>query len=168
MDGQGAAGGDPGGPALVVGDRGGFGVAAVDEDQAQRGGPEARHGGGAADDDDHVGLQAGGGQGGAQGREGVQAAGGRVDQGGVVVLPAGLVFLGAAVVVDGDDELAGGAGRGGQVDGGFAAVGADLQDRADGRIPAGGVEQGQTFRGRHETRDGFRGSHQLRVHKNSR
>ena len=133
-------------------------MAAVDEDQAQRGGPEAGHVGGAADDHDHVVLQAGGGQGGAQARQGVQAAGGRVDQAGVVVLPAGLVFLGAAVVVDGDDQLAGGAGRGGEVDGGLAAVAADLEYRAAAGVLGGGVEQGQAFGGRHEAGGGFGGA----------
>ena len=82
----------------------------------------------------------------------------------VVVLPAGLVFLGAAVVVDGDDQLAGGAGRGGEVNGGLAAVGADLQDRADRRVPGGGVEQGEALGGGHEAGGGFGGAQQVRVH----
>jgi hypothetical protein len=139
-------------------------VAAVDEDQAQRGGPQAGHVGGAAHDHDHALLQAGGGQGGAQARQRVQAAGGRVDQVGVVVLPAGLVFLGTAVVVDGDHHLARGTGRGGEVDGGLAAVGADLQDRAARRVPGGGIEQGEALGGRHEAGDGFGGTQQVRVH----
>ena len=55
-----------------------LGVPAVDEDEAQRGGPQAGHVDGPADDDDHVLLQAGGGQGGPEAGQGVQAAGGRV------------------------------------------------------------------------------------------
>ena len=49
---------------------------------------------------------------------------------GVVVLPAGLVLLRAAVVVDGEDRAADLAGGGAEVDRGLAAVGADLERRA--------------------------------------
>jgi hypothetical protein len=65
------------------------------------------------------------------------------------------VFLGTAVVVDGDDQLAGGAGRGGEVDGGLAAVAADLEHRTAAGVPGGGVEQGQALGGRHEAGNGF-------------
>ena len=71
-------------------------------DQAQRRTPQPGHVGGPAHHHDHVLLEAGGGQRGPQARQGVQAAGGRVHQSRVVILPAGLVFLRAAVMVDGD------------------------------------------------------------------
>jgi hypothetical protein len=135
-----------------------LGVAAVDEDQAQPGAPQPGHVGRAAHDHDHVLLEAGGGQGGAQAGQRVQATGGRVDQVGVVVLPAGLVFLRAAVVVDGDDHLPGGAGRGGEVDGGLAAVAADLQDRPATTVCGGGVGQGQAFGPGHEPGRGLGGA----------
>ena len=102
MDGQHAARSDPRRPALVVGDRGGVGMAAVDEHHAERGPPQPGHVGGPAHHDHDVVLDPGRGQRGAQPRQRVQAAGARVDEIRVVVLPAGLVLLRAAVVVHGD------------------------------------------------------------------
>ena len=57
-------------------------------------------------------------------------AGVGVDQGGVVPLPARLVLLGAAVVVERDEVCAGRAGSAAQVDGRLAAVRPDLQPQA--------------------------------------
>ena len=62
---------------------------------------------------------------------------------GVVVLPAGLVLLRAAVVVDGEDGPAHLAGRGAEVDRGLAAVGADLERRAVREPLAGPAVQQQ-------------------------
>src|SRR4051794_34533260 len=53
------------------------------------------------------------------------------------MFPTGLVLLGAAVVVDGEQHGAGGSGRGAQVDGRLAAVGADFEQRAE----AGGASR---------------------------
>ncbi len=70
--------------------------------------PQPRHVGRPADDRDHVVVRGRRAASVARNvRQGVQPAGRRVDQAGVVVLPAGLVLLGAVVVVHRDDGLAG-------------------------------------------------------------
>ena len=79
-----------------------------------------------ADHGDDVVVQAGGVEGVAQRRQGVEEARDGVDHRGVVVLPARLVFLGAVVVVDGVQHAAGLLGRGAEHHRRLAAVGADL------------------------------------------
>ena len=79
----------------------------------------------------------------------------RVDQARVVVLPAGLVLLGAPVVVHCDDLLpdagrAGGADAGREVEGGLAAVAAHLEHRPGRRVRLGDLAQGQSLGLRHE------------------
>ena len=83
-----------------------------------------------ADDGDHLVLEAGGRDGAAEDGQRVHQPELGVDQRRVVVLPAGLVLLRAAVVVDGEDRAAGLARGRAEVDRGLAAVGADLQHRA--------------------------------------
>jgi hypothetical protein len=143
-------------------------VAAVDEQQAERRAPQPGHRGGAADHDHHVVLDTGRGQRGPQPGQRVQAADGRVHQGRVVVLPARLVLFGAAVVVDGDDRLAGLAGRRGQVDRGLAAVAADLQHRPAGGVARGRGEQGEALGGGHEPGGRLGRAQQLGIHHESR
>ena len=72
-----------------------------------------------------------------EGRQRVHAARSGVDQGRVVVLPAGLVLLGAAVVVDGEQHRPALAGGGAEVDRRLAAPAADLDERPAGT--AGGT-----------------------------
>ncbi len=73
-----------------------------------------------------------------------------VDERGVVVLPAGLVLLRAAVVVDGEHGAADLARGRAEVDRGLAAVGADLEDRAAGESLTGQAVQQQALVLRHE------------------
>src|SRR6185312_10344310 len=87
--------------------------------------PPARDGRRAADDRRDDVLQPGGGQRAPQLGQGVEDAA-VVGQRRVVVLPADLVLLGAAVVVHGDDVAAGDARGVPEVDGRLAAVAADL------------------------------------------
>ena len=150
VDRQRAAGGHPPGPALVVRHRRLLGVPAVDEHQAQRRAPEPGHIGRTAHHDHHVIFESGCGQRGPQRRQRVQAAGPRVDQSGIVVLPAGLVLLRAAVMVDCDHQLAGRPGRRGQVDRGLAAVAADLEHRPAAGVGGGRREQRLTLGRGHE------------------
>ena len=66
-------------------------------------------------------------------------------------LPARLVLLGAAVVVDGEQHRAALLRRGAEVDGGLAAVAADLEQRpVDASTTGRGVVQREPFVGRHE------------------
>jgi hypothetical protein len=141
-------------------------VAAVDEQQGQRGGPVAGYGGGLAQYADHDVLQSGLGQGAPEGRQGVQAAGGGVDQRQVVVLPSGLILLRAAVVIDREQDGVGGPGRRPQIDRRLAAVGADLQQGPEAGVagsPAGMV-QGQTLVIGHEPLGPAGQIQQVRVH----
>jgi hypothetical protein len=133
-------------------------VPAVDEQQAERGGPPGGHGDGATHHQHHVVLQAGLGQGPPGPGQRVHPAGGRVDQVGLVVLPAGLVLLRAAVVVHAEEHRPPGARCGAQVDGGLPAVGADLEQRTEpvGHGDGAGVVQGQPLVGRHEAADRLR------------
>src|SRR5690606_19837266 len=127
VDDEEAAVGDVRGPPLVVGGGVFVGVAAVDEDEGERGGPEGGDAGGAADQGDHQVRRARAVEGAAGGGEGVHQTQLRVDGLRVVVVPAGLLLLAAAVVVHGEGGDPGGAGRVGEQDRGAAAVGADLQ-----------------------------------------
>jgi hypothetical protein len=117
-----------------------------------------------ADHDDHVVLDPGRGQRGPYVGQRVQAARFRIDQRRVVVLPARLVLLRAVVMVHGDHRLAFVAGGGGQVDGGLAAVRADLEHWAFCGVAGGRGEQGQALVGGHEAGGGFGCFAQLRVH----
>ena len=76
----------------------------------------------------------------------------RVDQRRVVVLPAGLVLLGAAVVVDGDHLPAGLPRRGGQVERRLAHPAADLEQRPGDGDRAGRLVQGAALVVGHEAR----------------
>src|SRR5215469_17707617 len=98
---------------------------------------------------------------GAEERQGVHPASTRVNHVWVVVLPASLVLLRTVVVVDSNDDLANLGGRSGQVDGRFAAIGANLADRADGRVFRGRLVQCQPLGGRHESARGFRSQPEL-------
>jgi hypothetical protein len=154
-------------PAFVVaGDRL-VGVAAVDEQHAERRTPERGHPLGPADDRDHLVLQARGGDRGAEDRQRVHLAEAGVDQLRVVVLPSRLDLLRAPVVVDGDDHGPGLPGRRAEVDGGLAAVGADLADGTARAVIPGHLEQGQALLRRHETLGVLGGSQQLRRHRHS-
>ena len=68
----------------------------------------------------------------------VDAPGLRIDEVGLVVLPPGLVLLGAPVVVDGEQRGARGLGGRAEVDGRLAAPGPDLDEgRRGGRRDVG-------------------------------
>ena len=103
-----------------------------------------------ADDRDDLVLEPGAGEGAAEDRQGVHQPELGVDQRRVVVLPAGLVLLRAAVVVDGEDGAAHLAGRRAEVDRGLAAVGADLERRPVGQPLAGVAVQQQALVVGHE------------------
>ena len=86
-----------------------------------------------ADDRDDDVLEPGRVDRAAEERQRVHAAGLGVDDLGVVVLPAGLVLLRAAVVVDGEQHRARRARRRAEVHRRLAAVRADLEQRSDAR-----------------------------------
>ena len=96
-----------------------------------------------------------------QERERLQAAGRGIDELRVVVLPARLVLLGAAVVVDGEHDAADLAGRGAEIDGGLAAVAADLEHRADREPLTGEAMEGQPLVVGHEAAGGARQGEQV-------
>ena len=79
---------------------GGLGVAAVDEQELQRRAPAPGDDRRLAHHRDDVVVEPGGVQRAAEGRQRVEQAGDRIDQRGVVELPAGLVLLGAVMMVD--------------------------------------------------------------------
>ena len=84
-------------------------------------------------------------------RQRVEQSGDLVDQRSVVVFPAGLVFLRAVVMVD-RVEHAGGLLRGcAEQQGGFAAVGTDLDTDAAVEVPQRGVVKCAALIVRHET-----------------
>jgi hypothetical protein len=105
---------------------------------------------GACHSRDHILVEAEAGQRGPEVRQGVQPPGPRIDQAGIVVLPAGLVLLRAVMVVHRDHDLARLPGGARQVDRGLAAVGADLQHRPGGGVGGRRTVQGQALGGRHE------------------
>src|ERR1019366_6124174 len=88
-----AAGAHPRRPALVVGDRCRLGVAAGDEQHPEGGSPDPADVRRGPDDGDDVLLESGRGHGSAEMRQRIEPASGRVDDLGVVVLPARLVLL---------------------------------------------------------------------------
>ena len=98
-------------PALVVGARRLDAVPAVDEEERQRRLPVRATIGDTADDADHGPFEVGLVHRAQEHRQRVQPAGRRVDERRVVVLPPGLVLLGAAVVVDGEERPCGGRPR---------------------------------------------------------
>ena len=120
-------------PGAEVGARRLDAVPAVDEQQRQRRTPPSAHGLRAADDGDDLLLEPGGADRAAEGGQGVHHAELVVDEGVVVVLPAGLVLLGAAVVVDGEHGPADLARGRAEPDRRLAAVGADLERRTVGQ-----------------------------------
>src|SRR3954447_1444315 len=81
-------------------------MTAVDEEQGERRRPERGDGCAAADDGDDVVLEPGRPHRAAEERQRVDRAPRRVDELRVVPFPAGLVLLGAAMVVDGDRDSA--------------------------------------------------------------
>src|SRR5699024_10874597 len=104
-----------------------------------------------ADDGDDVFLEVGVGDGASKGAEGVEFAHVRVHQVGVVILPAGLMFFRAPVVVDRHDSPARFAGRAGQEQGGLTAVTSDLDSGALTEISACRVVQRDSLVGWHES-----------------
>ncbi len=143
----------PLGPAVEVLLRGGVGVAAVDEQEPQRSSPGAGDHCGLADHGDDVVVQLGGVQGVPQRRQRVEQSGHRVDHRRVVVLPAGLVFLGAVVVIDGVEHAAGLLGGGAEHHRRLAAVGADLDADAVTQMAHRRVVERAALVGRHESGD---------------
>jgi hypothetical protein len=129
-----------------------LGVVAVEEQQRQRCAPPRRHllGGGDQHADDVV--QAGVPQRVPQRRQRLQPPGVRVDQRGVVPLPARLVLLRAAVVVQRHQRGAGVAGRRTQVDGRQAAVGAHLEPGARAGLPGGREQRSRLVAGQEALR----------------
>ena len=153
MDGERPTDRDVGSPAEVVGPRRLDPVPAVDEHERRGRRPVPRDGRRGTDDADDDVLHPGIVDRRPERRQGVHLADPRVDHGGVVPLPAGLVLLGPAVVVDGEHDGARGPGRGAEPDRRAAAVGPDLDDRGtrDGsRGGDGGGVQGVALVGRHE------------------
>ena len=92
-------------PQLVVGERDVVRVAAVDEAEPERRGPVPGDRGRVADHRDDDVLEPGVLDRAPEERQRVHAAGARVDERGVVVLPPGLVLLRAAVMVDGEQTV---------------------------------------------------------------
>jgi hypothetical protein len=123
-----------------------------------------RDGGGVADDRDDDRLQARTGEGAAERGQRVDAAV-RAQEAGVEVLLAGLLLLRPPVVVDREEDGAAGAGRGAEVDGGLAAVGADLQQRAQAGGPQGGLVEGEALGLGHEAERGPRRPPEVVVHR---
>src|SRR5699024_431470 len=80
---------------------------------------------------DHLTVQTGLRDGPTEMGKCVELAGDVVHESGVVVLPSHLVLLGSSVVVHGEHLDAGSTGSSTQENRGFAAVGADLDDRTD-------------------------------------
>ncbi len=72
---------------------------------------------------------------------------------GVVVLPAGLMLLGAVVMVDGVDHRSRLLRGRAQHDGRLAAVGADLDPDTAAQVAHGGVVEGAALVGGHEAGD---------------
>ena len=118
----------------------------------------------AGDDGDDDVLGAGVGDGAPEARQGVDQPDGGVDQRRVVVLPAGLVLLGAAVVVDGDDLAAGLPGGGGQVQRRLAHPAADLEQRPGDGDGAGRLVQGAALVVGHEAGGGRGGGEEVGAH----
>ena len=114
----------------------------------------ARHGGGVADDRDDGFLECGVLDRPSQERQGVHAPGSRVDDLGIVVLPAGLVLRRAVVVVDREQHRVGLLRGGAEVDRRLAAVGADLEQRTDARRSTAQLVQGEALVMGHESLGG--------------
>ncbi len=137
-------------PALVVGGRDVFGVAAVDEQESERRRPGARDRDRSADDAHHHVFEIGREDRAPEERQRVHTPGLRVDHLGIVVLPSRLVLLGTSVMIDGEQHRARVAGRGAEIDRGLPAVGTDLEQRPEPTGRPGGVVQRETFVVRHE------------------
>ena len=145
--------GHPRRPAVEVALRRRLGVSAVDEQELQRSSPRPRDDHRLADHGHDVVVQARRVEGVPKRRQRVEQAGDRVDHRRVVVLPAGLVFLGTVVVVDGVDHAAGLLGGRAEHDRRLAAVGADLDADAVAEIPDRGVVERAPLVGGHESDD---------------
>ena len=107
-------------------------MTAVDEHETERHAPVRGHGRRATDDRDHDVLETRVLDRATEARQRVHAPGARVDELLVVVLPAGLVLLGAAVVVDGEQHGAALTCGGTEVHRRLPAVRPDLEQRSDG------------------------------------
>jgi hypothetical protein len=130
-----------------------LGVTTVNEQQPQWHSPAPRHHRRLADNRDDVVVQAGGVERVSQRRQGVEPAGGRIDQGGVVVLPARLVLLRAVVVVHRVDDRAGLLGGRTEQHRGFPAVRTDFDTDAVAQVLHRSVVEGAAFVAGHEAGD---------------
>src|SRR5690606_23165965 len=81
----------------------------------------------------------------------VEEAGDGVDEGGVVVFPAGLVFFGSVVVVDGEHQPTFRPRGGAQQDRRFPTVGTDFGDHPTAAVLHRRRVQGPTLVLRHES-----------------
>ncbi len=144
---------DPSCPAVEIPLRRFFGVTAVNEQQPQRHSPTAGHDRRLADDRHHMVVKPRGVKRVAQRRQRVEQAGDLVDHRCVVVLPSGLVFLGAVMVIDRVDHATGLLRRGAEQHRGFTAVRTDFDACAVTEILHGGVVERVSFVGGHESDD---------------
>ncbi len=103
------------------------------------------------DDADHDVFEVGGLDGASEERQGVHTAGFGIDDVEVVVLPAGLVLLGTAVMVDGEQHGPRLARRRTQIHRRLPAIGADLEQRTEPSGDLGGVVQREPFVVGHES-----------------
>jgi hypothetical protein len=108
-------------------------------------------------------FETGGLDGAPEERQGVHAPGGRVDDLAVMMLPAGLVLLRPAVVVDGEQHRAADARRRAEIHGRLSAVGADLEERSDGTTGHPDRVQREAFVVGHESLRGARDVQHVRV-----
>ena len=137
-------------PERVVRERDVLGVAAVDEQEAEQGAPDPRDRRGETDDADHDVFEPGGLDRPPEERQRVHPARLRIDNLAIVMLPAGLVLLRTAMMVDGEQNRARVSRRGTQVHGRLPAIGTDLQQRTDAARAARRGVQRQPFVVRHE------------------
>ena len=101
-------------------------------------------------------------------RQRVHLAGLGVDDLGIVVLPPGLVLLGSAVMIDGEEHRARGARRRAEIDGRLPAVRADLEQRTDPAAVDPGRVQRQPFVIGHEALGPARDFEQFGIHARRR
>ena len=151
-------------PSLVVAERDVERVAAVDEHEPERRRPVRGDRRRAPDHRDDDVLETGALDRAPEPRQRVHAAGARIDEPVVVMLPARLVLLRPAVVVDGVQHRPAGARRRAQVDRRLPAVRADLEQRPErGGLETGRVQR-ETFVVGHEADRVLRRCEQYIVH----
>lgn len=151
MDDERPAGGHPLRPSVEVLCGCGLGVAAVDEQKLQGRPPPLRHNRRLAHDGDDVLVQSDGVERATKRRQRVEQSGDLVDQRGVVVFPAGLVFLGAVVMVDRVEHAGGLLRRRAEQQRGFTALCSDLDTDAAVEVPHRGIVKRAPLVVRHET-----------------